>query len=160
MKTPTDDKEKDMNELKKEVFYRLLSIAGRVFIFVGYSEDVSIGRRGFLPEEKERGLVLVFNERMNFNWLEDSISAKLVFGTMAESCHIPLKNIISIYSPEIGAQLIVNPEAFAALKNPLKNQTEKTVRPIAPPEPERPLAKDDELPSKIIQVDFTKDKKR
>jgi hypothetical protein len=55
-----------LNELKKTVFYELLNLAGRVLIVVRYSESVSVGNRGLLPEEKENGLVLVLTCRMHF----------------------------------------------------------------------------------------------
>jgi hypothetical protein len=100
-----------INELKKEVFFRLLDIAGRVFILVKYSDAVRIGRRGFLPEEKENGIVLVFNQKMNFTWDESGIHATLLFGTTPEKCFIPPENIVAVYSPELEAQFVVSPEA-------------------------------------------------
>jgi hypothetical protein len=110
----TDKKMKEMdnemNGLKKEVFYRLLDMAGRVFVFVRYSGDAKIGRRGFLPEEKKNGIILVFNGRMNFSWEDDAITARLVFGAAPEDCYIPVKDIVSVYSPELQTQLITAPE--------------------------------------------------
>ncbi|MGC8937897.1 MAG: hypothetical protein ACP5KH_02755, partial [Thermodesulfovibrio sp.] len=73
----TDELIKKLNELKKQTFFDLLELAGRVFIIVDYDESVVIGKRGFLPEEKERGLVLVFNSRMKFSWENDAITATL-----------------------------------------------------------------------------------
>lgn len=103
-----------LNDLKKTVFYELLNMAGRVFIVVGYSENVSIGGRGFLPEEKENGLVLVFNTRMNFSWEEEGITVTLVFGSTPQKCFIPVEDITAIYSPEQQAQFIVSPRRYDA----------------------------------------------
>lgn len=100
--------ESGLNELKKDVFYRLLELAGRVFILVEYTDGVVIGNRGFLPEEKEKGIVLVFNDKMNFQWDDSGISAKLVFGAIPQQCFIPPDAIISIFSPEISAQFSVS----------------------------------------------------
>ena len=86
----------------------MLDLVGRVFILVSYSPGVIIGKRGFLQEEKEKGIVLVFNRRMNFEWGADGISAKLVFGAVTHQCFIPLKEIISIFSPELSAHFSVS----------------------------------------------------
>ncbi len=97
-----------LNELKKRIFFDMLDLVGRVFILVNYSPGVIIGKRGFLPEEKEKGIVLVFNRRMNFDWGADGISAKLVFGAVTHHCFIPLKSIVSIFSPELSAHFSVS----------------------------------------------------
>ncbi|MDW7998627.1 MAG: ClpXP protease specificity-enhancing factor SspB [Thermodesulfovibrio sp.] len=94
-----------LNELKKHTFFEILNLVGRVYIVVDFDQSVVIGRRGFLPEEKERGLVLVFNNKMNFVWNEHEITATLVFGNVPEKCHIPLNAITGIFSPELRIQL-------------------------------------------------------
>jgi hypothetical protein len=94
-----------LNELKRHTFYEILDLQGRVFVFIKYSEDVIIGRRGFLAEEKENGLILVFNRHMNFQWTDKGITASLIFGSSVEKCFIPSLNIISVYSPELNLQL-------------------------------------------------------
>jgi hypothetical protein len=98
-----------MNNLKKHVFYEMLDLAGRVFVHVRYSEDVVIGNRGFLAEEKEKGIILVFNKRMNFVWDDDGISITLVFGTSPEKCFVPSDDILSVFSPELNAQFTAYP---------------------------------------------------
>ncbi|NIR17567.1 MAG: hypothetical protein GWN86_28125 [Desulfobacterales bacterium] len=97
------------DDIKRDVFYRLLDIAGRAFVLVQYSDDVTIGRRGFNSEEKENGIVLVFNNNMRFTWDSTGIHASLVFGGMLEKCFIPSKDIVSIYSPDAKVQLSVDP---------------------------------------------------
>ena len=99
----------NLTDLKKHIFFELLDRAGRVFLLVRYSDDVLIGERGFLPEEKEKGLVLVFNRKMNFDWTEHGISARLGFGTKTERCFIPPDSIISVFSPDLGAQFSASP---------------------------------------------------
>ncbi|GAB5047231.1 hypothetical protein [Thermodesulfovibrio sp. TK110] len=103
----TDELIKKLNELKKQTFFELLELAGRVFIIVDYDESVVIGKRGFLPEEKERGLVLVFNSRMKFSWENDVITATLVFGSKPEKCYIPVNAIAVVFSPDLRVQLSV-----------------------------------------------------
>ncbi|GAB4406854.1 MAG: hypothetical protein OHK0032_02000 [Thermodesulfovibrionales bacterium] len=95
-----------INELKKTVFYGMLDLAGRVFIVVRYSDNVVIGNRGFTMEEIKNGLVLVFNQRMNFSWDDSGITASLVFGTSPQKCFIPVDDIVMIYSPELNSQFI------------------------------------------------------
>lgn len=99
-----------LNDLKKQIFYDMLELAGRVFIVVRYSDRVVIGNRGFLPEEKEKGIVLVFNKMMNFEWSESGISATLGFGPKTEKCFIPPDEIFAVFSPELSAQFIVSQE--------------------------------------------------
>lgn len=102
--------QKEINELKKKVFYEMLNLGGRVFILVRYSDNVMIGRRGFTEEEKKNGIILVFNQRMNFSWDDSGINATLVFGTTPEKCFIPSEDIIFIFSPELRSQFVVSPE--------------------------------------------------
>ena len=132
----------DMHDLKKQIFYDMLALAGRVFVVVRHSEGVEIGSRGFLPAEREKGLVLVFNSRMNFSWDDSGISAKLVFGSTTENCFIPHREIVSIFSPELSAQFSVS----AADSEPEPDKTEKTL-------PEKPASD-----SKVVKVDFNKKK--
>lgn len=134
----------NLEELKKQVFYDLLNIVGRVFIAVRYSDDVVIGRRGFLPEEKEKGLVLVFNQKMHFTWDDIGISTTLAFGTTPEKCFIPQENIMTIFSPELNAQFSVLPKEGEDKKQEPKKikTTEKKTSPD----------------KKVISVDFKKKK--
>lgn len=103
----------DLDGLKKEAFFAFLEEAGRVFILVRDSGKAKIGRRGFLPEERENGLVLVFNRSMNFTWDDSGIHATLILGSVPEKCYIPPGDIVAVYSPELGAQLVVSPKEDA-----------------------------------------------
>ncbi len=138
-----------LNDLKKQVFYDMLNLAGRVFILARYSEDVTIGNRGFLPEEKEKGIVLVFNKRMNFEWTDSGISAKLVFGAATHQCFIPHDKIMSVFSPELSAQFAVAPTSESGSKE------------IWDPKKRLPgvRKKADRSPDdKVVRVDFNKKK--
>lgn len=115
----SDDLIKRLNDLKRHTFFEILELAGRVFIIVDYDESVLIGKRGFLPEEKERGLVLVFNSKMKFSWNDDGISATLVFGNSAEKCYIPVNAIAGVFSPDLRIQLAV--PAFKTIKKALED---------------------------------------
>lgn len=94
-----------LNSLKKNIFFELLELAGRVFIIVDYDESVVIGERGFLPEEKVRGIVLVFNKKMKFLWEENVLTATLFFGNKPERCYIPVNFIAGVFSPDLRVQL-------------------------------------------------------
>jgi hypothetical protein len=120
-----------INELKREVFFRLLEMAERVYVLVRHSDSVMIGNRGFLKEERENGIVLVFNKSMKFVWDDSGIHATLVFGTAAEKCYIPPE--------DLGVQLMVAPEESSE-EPPKESKGEK----------ERGGDK------KIIKVDFRK----
>ena len=99
-----------INELKREVFFRLFEMAERVYVLVRHSDSVMIGNRGFQKEERENGIVLVFNKSMKFVWDDSGIHATLVFGTAAEKCYVPPEDILSVYSPDLGIQLMVAPD--------------------------------------------------
>lgn len=129
-----------LNRLKQHVFYELLDIVGRVFIIVRYHEDVRIGNRGFLPEEREKGIVLVFNKNMNFNWHDWGIEAKLVFGSSTEHCLIPVEHIIGIYSPELNTQFL------SIYEESEEKVPSRKVEPVT----------DKKGEDKIIKVDFKK----
>jgi hypothetical protein len=136
----------NIHDLKKLVFYELLDLAGRVFVLVKYSGDVIIGDRGFLPEEKEKGLVLVFNSRMNFEWNDSGISAKLVFGTAPQQCFVPVNSILSVFSPELSAQFLTAPEQQSAPQNKAAEPEMRKEK-----EPRR-----ETRDSKVVEVDFKK----
>ncbi|MEO5360284.1 MAG: ClpXP protease specificity-enhancing factor SspB [Nitrospirota bacterium] len=152
-----------LNELKKTVFYELLNVMGRVFVIVRYSDDVQIGTRGFLKAEKENGLVLVFNSKMNFTWDKDGlIAANLVFGTKTEDCLIPVEHIIAVYSPELQTQFVTT----------YMTEVHATAVPSAdaapmPEMPEKPEGHEEDDPApvaesdnKVLKVDFSKKKKK
>lgn len=131
-----------INDLKKTVFYEMLNMAGRVFILVSHSENVIIGNRGFMREEKENGIVLVFNQGMSFSWDEAGISAVLAFGPSPEKCLIPAENIVMIYSPELNSQFVTT---------------------LKPSEEKSPGDKTDPLPEqgeKVVKIDFTRKHRR
>ncbi len=98
------------NELKKTIFNEMLDMAGRVFIVARHSDSVIIGNRGFTQEEKQNGIVLVFNKSMNFTWDDSGISSTLVFGTSPQKCFVPSDDIVAIYSPELQSQFMTAPK--------------------------------------------------
>jgi hypothetical protein len=126
-----------INELKKKVFFDLLELAGRVFVVIMYSEHAIIGDRGFLGDEKETGLTLIFNSKMRFLWDGDIIEARLSFNGRVQKCFIPSDNIIAIYSPELKTQFM----------------TSHLPKPIEDGEMETTSAEN------VIKVDFTKKRK-
>ena len=140
----------DLNELKKKIFFDMLDLIGRVFILAHFSPDVIIGSRGFLPEEKEKGIVLVFNRRMNFDWGSEGISARLVFGSATHECFIPHDAIVSVFSPELSAQFSVSP----APASPVKEEGRSRKRPSGPREKTVKSLHD-----KVVRVDFKKKSK-
>jgi hypothetical protein len=95
------------NQIKylRNLFYDLLNDYGRALVVVRYSDQTIIGARGFTEEEKEKGLILVFNSRnhKNLQWTEDGgIVAALGFGAnnRIENCFIHNEDIVSVFSPD------------------------------------------------------------
>ncbi len=139
----------DADILKKEVFNRLMDMSGRVFILVRHSDKVIIGHRGFTEDEKEKGITLVFNPDMGFIWDEAGISATLSFGSTAEKCVVPSSDIVAIFSPEAGVQMIFDPSRLEAVANGSEVEDEDDIRPESP---HVESGTDD----KVIRVDFHK----
>jgi hypothetical protein len=89
----------------QNLFYDLLNDFGRVYVVVKYSDNTTIGNRGFTEEEKKNGLVLIFNlkNHKNLQWNEDgSIITALGFGAAnrSEKCYLHADDIVSIFSPD------------------------------------------------------------
>ncbi len=138
-----------LDTLKQHVFFELMNIAGRVYIIVRYSERVKLGNRGFTEEEKEKGIVLVFNHAMNFRWEDGAITARLSFGTTVERCFIPSEDIVVVFSPDIDVRLIVGDKKVESSKKPTQNTgtTKSKQTKSSSPKP---------TGGKVIEVDFTK----
>ncbi len=111
------ENEERLNNLKKHIFYEILDMAERVMVLVRYSPEVIIGNRGFVGEEKDTGIILVFNPGMKFNWDESGISAALVFGATPQKCFIPAGSVAAVYSPELNVQFV----AGGSERNPSKD---------------------------------------
>jgi hypothetical protein len=132
-----------LNDLKKQIFFELLNLVGRVFILVKYSDKVHLGKRLFTEEEKDKGIVLVFNSRMNFLWDDYGISATLVFDTSPQKCFIPIDDIIAVYSPELNTQFISSPPQVKSAEESPTIKKIKTKKDVS---------------GNVIEVDFTKKK--
>jgi len=133
----------ELHALKRDVFYKLMNAAGRVYIHVRHSDNVDLGRRGFKGDENERGIVLVLNSGMRVEWNEHGIDCTIVFGTTPEKCFIPSEDVVSVYSPELGVQYICDPAGIDEGDGP----------------DEEPEA-GDEHGAKVIKVDFTSKRKK
>jgi hypothetical protein len=85
-------------------FYELLNDYGQVYLVVKFSENSSIGSRGFTEEEKQKGLVLTFTQRNHktLQWTEEgSVITALGFGSnnKPEKCFLHFDDIVSVFSP-------------------------------------------------------------
>ena len=94
----------------QNLFYDLLNDYGRVYIIVKYSDRTALGNRKFTDEEKEKGLILVFNNRNSrtIQWAEDgSIITTLGFGVgnKPENCFLHCDDIVAVYSPDAKVKL-------------------------------------------------------
>ena len=95
------------NQIKylQNLFYDILNDYGQVYVVVRYSENTVIGTRGFSEDEKQKGLILVFNQRnyKNLVWSDDgNISSTLGFGlsNRSEKCFLHSDDIMSVFSPD------------------------------------------------------------
>ncbi|MDI6801128.1 MAG: hypothetical protein QMD01_03590 [Thermodesulfovibrionales bacterium] len=138
-----------LNELKRHIFFELMNLVGRVFVLVRYSDNVILGNRGFAQEEKDNGIILVFNSKMNFLWDDYGITATLVFGTSPQKCFVPADEIMAVYCPELNAQFVTAPQTAVSGQK----ETEGAM-----PKKEGESAKTKKSQN-VIEVDFTKRKK-
>lgn len=141
-----------LDELKRHVFFEFLNLTGRAYIIVKYSKNVILGRRGFTDEERNNGIILVFNSNMNFTWDDDGIKTTLIFGNSPQKCFIPVEDIMLISSPELDAQF------SAHLITDTMQIPEKKVKDKALHTGKRPEAEKEQ--KKVIKVDFTKKRKK
>jgi len=135
--------------LKKSLFDSLMALTGRVFIVVRYAPDVEIGRRGFLPEERESGLILVFNSGMALTWEGDVLCGRLVFGTTPEDCRIPVTRIVALYNPDRQVQFLV-PAEDGEVSAPSPDATKPGKKSDRTPEPSGSRQ------DNVVRVDFNR----
>ena len=150
------ENEERLNSLKKHIFYELLDVVGRVMVLVRHSPDVVIGNRGFVGEEKESGVILVFNPKMKFTWDEFGISATLVFGAAPQKCFIPSGSIAAVYSPELNVQFVAGEHERATAKEAVRYEGKSVGRIAA-----RKNGTDESaaVGKNVISVDFVHKKK-
>ena len=96
---------KNQIQYLQDLFYDILNDFGRVYIIVKHSENSYVGKRGFTDAEKERGLVLVFNDRNYKSLVWDnngSIQASLGFGAdnKSEECFLHFDDLVTVFSPD------------------------------------------------------------
>jgi len=142
----------ELADIKRDLFFRLLDDAGRVFVHVRPSMEIEIGRRGLLGEELKNGITLVFNSHMKFDWGPMGIEATLVFGSTPEKCFIPDGAIDAIYSPELKVQLLMEQsDDTPGPKDKVKHDSQHPGK----HHPHAPVKKGD---GNVIEVDFHKKK--
>jgi hypothetical protein len=93
----------------QKLFFDLWNDFGSVYLLVRYSDRSRIGRRGFTDEEKEQGLVLVFNNLTNarIEWDEEgNVTCELAFGSRREDVYLHHDDLRGVFSPEAQVQFI------------------------------------------------------
>jgi len=96
-------------EYLQRLFWDIWIDFGSVYLLVKHSERTSIGERGFTDEEKERGLVLVFNDKTNktMAWdAEGNLTCVLAFGTRREDVYVHHDDLQGVFSPDAGVQFM------------------------------------------------------
>lgn len=106
----------------QKLFYDLWNDFGAVYLVVKHSGNTVIGKRGFTEEEKQQGIVLVFNTRTNskLEWDDEgNVTCVLAFGTSKEEVFLHHDDLVAVFSPDAGVQFLRNdvgktPEAAPA----------------------------------------------
>jgi len=98
-------------EYLQRLFHDIWNDFGKVYLLVKYSSKTSIGKRGFTAEEREKGLILVFNNKTNskLDWDTDgNLTCILAFGTRKEDVFIHHDDLLGVFSPEAKVQFFRN----------------------------------------------------
>lgn len=93
----------------QRLFYDIWNDFGSVYLLVKYSNNTSIGKRGFTEEEMKQGLTLVFNNKTNskLDWdAEGNLTCVLAFGTRKEDVFIHHDDLLGVFSLEAGVQFL------------------------------------------------------
>ena len=93
----------------QRLFYDIWNDFGSVYLLVKYSSRTSIGTRGFTEEERNQGLVLVFNNKTNnkLDWdAEGNLTCTLAFGARKEDVSIHHDDLLGVFSREAGVQFL------------------------------------------------------
>ena len=96
-------------EYLQRLFYDIWNDFGSVYLLVRYSGRTSIGKRGFTDEEKQQGLVLVFNNKTSakLDWnAEGDLACVLAFGQRREDVYIHHDDLLGVFSQEAGVQFL------------------------------------------------------
>jgi hypothetical protein len=96
-------------EYLQRLFYDIWNDFGSVYLHVKHSNRTSIGKRGFIEEEKKQGLILVFNSKTNntLDWdAEGNLTCVLAFGARKEDIYVHHDDLLGVFSPEAGVQFL------------------------------------------------------
>ena len=96
-------------EYLQKLFYDIWNDFGSVYLIVKYSGNTRIGKRGFTEEEKQQGMILVFNDKTSntLNWdAEGNLTCVLAFGTRKEDVFIHHDDLLGVFSSEAGVQFL------------------------------------------------------
>ena len=96
-------------EYLQRLFYDIWNDFGSVYLLVKYSSRTNIGKRGFTEEEKEQGLILVFNNKTSntLDWdAEGNLTCVLAFGTHKEDVYVHHDDLQGVFSPDAGVQFL------------------------------------------------------
>jgi hypothetical protein len=115
-------------EYLQKLFYDIWNDFGSVYLIVKHSNRTVIGKRGFTEEEMKKGLILVFSNKTNtkLDWdTEGNLTCILAFGTRKEEVYIHHDDLVGVFSPESGVQLLRSDTDKAPAAEPEKTEVEQ-----------------------------------
>ncbi|AEI15112.1 hypothetical protein Flexsi_1462 [Flexistipes sinusarabici DSM 4947] len=88
-----------MSKFKKQVLELLFDFYDKFYMHVVPAGDIRIGERGFVGNESEHGLVLVFgaSSYKNLRWDNNALYADMRFSGKWESLVIPFQSIVTVF---------------------------------------------------------------
>jgi len=118
-----------MSKFKKQVLELLFDFYDKFYMHVVPAGDIHIGERGFLGNENEHGLVLVFSASSykNLRWDENALYANMRFSGKWESLVIPFQSVVTVFDdpgkPDFVFKFAVETEKEPSSKNKEKEKS-------------------------------------
>lgn len=114
-----------MINYRKDILNTVFNNYDKFYMHVAPLSDVHIGMRGFVDQENEQGIVLVFGKESykDFEWDDKYIYVDMRFAGAWEHLMIPLNGIQAIFDDPVNPEFVFN---FKVLETSELNQINKT----------------------------------
>lgn len=99
-----------MLNFRKQIISTILDTGDKFYMHIAPLEDVHIGKRGLIDQEKDQGIMLVFgNESFkDFEWDELYIYLSMRFSGSWEHLMIPINAIQTVFDDPVNPKYIFN----------------------------------------------------
>jgi hypothetical protein len=119
-----------MISYKKDILDIVFNYHEKFYIHVAPLPDVVIGKRGFVDQEQEHGIVLVFGNESykNFEWDEKNIYVSMKFSGVWEDLIIPIGAIQAVFDNPVNPNFIFNFKISEEIETQKKTKVTKIIK--------------------------------